>query len=119
MALWGVYAIAFAQFASRLGSLIEAVNIIGSLFYGTMLGIFLLAFYVRFVRGTAVFWAAFIGEAVVLWCFFFTGISWLWYNVVGCLAVIAAASVLEGLLRGNSRRDRGKQETAPPRSFRP
>ena len=99
MALWGVYAICFAQFASRLGSLIEAVNIIGSLFYGTMLGIFLLAFYVKFVRGTAVFCAAFAGEAVVVYCFLYTGISWLWYNVVGCLAVVAAASLIELFLR--------------------
>ncbi len=107
MALWGVYAIAFAQFASRLGSLIEAVNIIGSLFYGTMLGIFLLAFYLKFVRGTAVFCAAFVGEAVVLYCFLFTGISWLWYNVVGCLAAVASAALFEALLR------RGRGEGGP------
>lgn len=98
MALWGVYAISFAQFASKLGSLIEAVNIVGSLFYGTMLAIFLLAFYLKFVRGTAVFWSVFVGEAVVLWCFSFTKIPWLWFNVIGCVVVLACAVVLNSLL---------------------
>jgi SSS family solute:Na+ symporter len=91
MALWGVYGIAFAQYASRLGSLIEAVNILGSLFYGTMLGVFLLAFYFKWVGGTAAFLAAFVGEAVVLYCFKFTDIAWLWYNVVGCGVVVFVA----------------------------
>jgi Na+/proline symporter len=99
MAVWGVYAVLFAQYASRLGSLIEAVNIIGSLFYGTMLAIFLLAFYVKFVRGTAVFWAAFAGEAIVVYCFYFTSISWLWYNVVACAAVMGVAVGIEMIMR--------------------
>ncbi len=97
MALWGVYAITFAQYASRLGSLIEAVNIMGSLFYGTLLGIFLLAFYFKSVGGTATFWAAFAGEAVVFYCFLFTEISWLWYNVVGCGVVVLVAILLNPL----------------------
>jgi len=95
MAGWGAYGIFFAQFASALGSLVEAVNILGSLFYGTMLGIFLLAFYVKRVGGTATFLAAFLGEAVVLYFFAFTEISWLWYNVIGCATVVLGASVLE------------------------
>jgi SSS family transporter len=99
MALWGVYAIAFAQYASRLGSLIEAVNILGSLFYGTMLAIFLIAFYLKRIGGTATFWAAFAGEFVVLYCYFFTNVPWLWYNVIGCGAVLAVASTLEFLLK--------------------
>jgi SSS family transporter len=94
MALWGIYGIAFAQYASRLGSLIEAVNILGSLFYGTMLGIFLLAFYLKWVGGTAAFTAAFVGEAVVLYCFKFTDIAWLWYNVIGCGVVVGVAVIL-------------------------
>ena len=94
MAGWGVYAIVFSQYASKLGSLIEAVNIMGSLFYGTLLGIFLLAFYVKHVGGTATFWAAFVGEAVVFSCFLFTSISWLWYNVVGCGVVVGVALLL-------------------------
>ncbi len=94
---WGIYAILLAQTASRLGSLIEAVNIVGSLFYGTILGIFLVGFYMKFIRGTATFYAAIIAELIVLFCFFFTGITFLWYNVIGCLAVILIALVLNQL----------------------
>ena len=97
MALWGVYAIFFAHYASRLGSLVEAVNILGSLFYGTMLAIFLIAFYLKRIGGTATFWAAFAGEIVVLSCYLFTGIPWLWYNVIGCGVVVATASLLQFL----------------------
>ena len=85
---WGVYAILFALFAHHLGSLIEAVNILGSLVYGTILGIFLSAFYLKKVSGTPTFFAAIIAEAGVLYCYLFTGIPFLWYNVIGCLMVI-------------------------------
>jgi len=97
---WGAFAIAFAQQASRLGSLVEAVNILGSLFYGTILGIFLTGFYVRKVSGTAVFAAAIVAEAAVLACYLFTPISFLWYNVLGCLAVILLALVFERIAGG-------------------
>ncbi len=88
---WGVYAITFALYANRLGSLIEAVNILGSLFYGTILGIFLVAFFLKSLGGTATFIGAIIAETSVLLCFFFTEIPFLWYNVIGCVAVIAFA----------------------------
>jgi SSS family solute:Na+ symporter len=101
---WGVFAIAFAQQASRLGSLVEAVNILGSLFYGTILGIFLTGFFVRRVSGTAVFAAAIVAEAAVLACYLFTPISFLWYNVLGCLAVILLARVLEPWVRAKTTR---------------
>jgi SSS family solute:Na+ symporter len=99
MALWGVYGIAFAQYASRLGSLIEAVNILGSLFYGTLLGVFLLAFYFKWVGGTTTFIATFVGEAVVLYCFTFTDIAWLWYNVVGCGVLVAVALLINPIFK--------------------
>ncbi|MBI5835981.1 MAG: sodium:solute symporter [Candidatus Eisenbacteria bacterium] len=102
---WGAFAVGFAQFADRLGSLIEAVNILGSLFYGTILGIFLVAFHVKRVGGTAVFWAALAAEAAVILCFRFTKISWLWYNVVGCLLVIGLGVVVQTLM-GRSGRER-------------
>ncbi|HET9950508.1 MAG TPA: sodium:solute symporter [Candidatus Eisenbacteria bacterium] len=92
--VWGAFAIAFAEYASRLGSLIEAVNILGSLVYGTILGIFVVGFYLKRVGGTAVFAAAIVSEAAVIACFLFTDISFLWYNVVGCLGVILLASLL-------------------------
>ena len=87
-AVWGCFAIGFAEYASRLGTLVEAVNILGSLFYGTILGIFLVAFYVKRVTGGAAFWAALLAEAAVLACFVFTRISFLWYNVIGCVLVV-------------------------------
>lgn len=90
---WGCFALLFAEYASRLGSLVEAVNILGSLFYGTILGIFLVAFYVKPVRGGAAFYAALVAEAGVLACFFFTRLSFLWYNVVGCILVVGLAWV--------------------------
>ena len=91
---WGVYAITFALFANRLGSLIEAVNILGSLFYGTILGIFLIAFYFKKICGTATFIAAIIAELLVLSCYFFTDIPYLWYNVIGCVVLIILAHAI-------------------------
>ncbi len=88
---WTAFAVAFAEYTSRLGSLIEAVNILGSLFYGTILGIFLAAFYLPRVGGTAVFVGALLAEAAVIACFHATRISFLWYNVVGCAMVLLVA----------------------------
>ena len=97
MASWGIYGILFAQFASGLGSLVEAVNILGSLFYGTLLGIFLLGFYFKWIGGTATFLGAVISEAIVLMLFLLEygfkilTLAWLWYPVVGCGVVIVTA----------------------------
>lgn len=101
---WGVYAIIFASYASRLGTLVEAVNILGSLFYGTILGIFLVAFLTRSVTGTAVFYAALIAESAVIACFVFTKISWLWYNVVGCMLVVFLSPIFTYLTGPRFRR---------------
>ncbi|MGE5236021.1 MAG: sodium:solute symporter [Acidobacteriota bacterium] len=102
---WGAFAVLFAEFANRLGSLVEAVNILGSLFYGTILGIFLLAFSRRRPSGTAVFVAAVLAEAAVVACYALTSLSFLWYNVVGCAAVIVGALALYPLLgRGQTSR---------------
>jgi SSS family solute:Na+ symporter len=96
---WGVFCIVFAQFATNLGSLIEAVNILGSWFYGVMLGIFLVAFYLKKVRGNAVFYAAILGEVVVLCMYGFTEIGWLWLNAIGALAVVIFAFLLESFFK--------------------
>jgi Na+/proline symporter len=93
-----IFAVGFAEYAARLGSLIEAVNILGSLFYGTILGIFLTAFYLPRVGGTAVFYGAFVAEAAVIACFKLTGISFLWYNLIGCALVMATALALQPLV---------------------
>jgi Na+/proline symporter len=97
--LWGIFAILFASFANKLGSLIEAVNILGSLFYGTILGIFLLAFYFKRINATPTFLSAIISEIIVLLCFAFTDISYLWYNVIGCLLVIILAHILNSFFK--------------------
>ena len=88
-ALWGVYAIGVAMFANKLGSLIEAVNVLGSLFYGTILGIFLVAFMFKKLTGSSTFYAAIVTEAIVLFMYFFTDISFLWFNLFGSILVIA------------------------------
>lgn len=94
---WAAFAVAFAEYASRLGSLIEAVNILGSLFYGTILGIFLTAFCLRRVGGRAVCVAALVAEVCVLACFHYTRISFLWYNLVGCAVVMLVGLALSPL----------------------
>ncbi|MBL8176829.1 MAG: sodium:solute symporter [Bryobacterales bacterium] len=91
---WGIYAVAFAGFGGSLGSLIEAVNIVGSLFYGGMLGVFVLAFYLPQASARGAFWGVIAGEAAIFYCFLFTGISFLWYNVIGCAVVIAVGLLL-------------------------
>ncbi len=96
---WGIFCIVFAQFATNLGSLIEAVNILGSWFYGVMLGIFLVAFYLKKVGGNAVFYAAILGELCVLAMYAFTDIGWLWLNVIGAMAVVLFGLALQFVLR--------------------
>jgi Na+/proline symporter len=86
--LWGVYAIGVAMFANKLGSLIEAVNVLGSLFYGTILGIFLVAFMFKKIKDGSAFYAAVLAEAIVLYLYFFTSISFLWFNLFGSALVI-------------------------------
>jgi SSS family transporter len=95
---WGMFCIIFAQFATNLGSLIEAVNILGSWFYGVMLGIFLVAFYFKKVQGNAVFYAAILGEIVVIAMYAFTDIGWLWLNAIGAIAVVVFAVAAEIVL---------------------
>lgn len=93
---WGAYAVLFATMGARgFGALIERVNIVGSLFYGGMLGVFVLAFFVKRVRGTAAFFGVIAGEAAIFCAALFTNISFLWYNVIGALIVVAAAVVIE------------------------
>ena len=102
-ALWGAFSIAVAMYANRVGTLIEAVNILGSLFYGTMLGIFLVAFYLPSVRGTPVFAGGIAGLSSVWACFAFTRLSYLWFNVVGCVVVIGVALALDSSISSTPR----------------
>ncbi|WP_343307538.1 sodium:solute symporter [Chitinophaga niabensis] len=88
---WGIFSVAVAMFATNLGSLIEAVNILGSLFYGTILGIFVVAFGMKKIRGTSVFWGALIAEIGVVMVFMLDIVSFLWLNLIGCAFVMLFA----------------------------
>jgi SSS family solute:Na+ symporter len=100
--LWGLLALAFAAYASLIDNLIQAVNILASLFYGTILGIFLLAFFTRRIRGGSVFVSALLSEAAVLACFALTDLGFLWFKVIGCALVVTLAALID-VLRPASR----------------
>lgn len=94
--LWGIFIMAFATYADLFDNLIQAVNMIGSVFYGTILGIFLTAFFLKKVGSRAVFWAAVIGQAVVIFLFFFVDKdAYLWYNPLGCGLVMGLAWLIQ------------------------
>ena len=93
--IWGLISIGVASFASLVENLIEAGNILGSIFYGTILGLFVVAFFVRNVRGSAVFFAALAAQTLVLLMFWRLSISYLWYNVIGCVAVVVFGLLLQ------------------------
>jgi len=97
-ALWGLFAVAFALFAGFAENLIEAINILGSIFYGVVLGIFLVAFFFQRVGGSAVFFAALTAQAIVIVMFFSLNIGYLWYNLIGCATCIALSLVLQAVL---------------------
>ena len=93
--LWALLAMVFAMLATFAENLIQFVNIVGSLFYGTILGIFLTAFYVKRVKANAVFFAALLAQCIVLYCYFFTTIAFLLYNIIGCAVVIVTGLIIQ------------------------
>ena len=97
-ALWGLFAVAFALFAGFAENLIEAINILGSIFYGVMLGIFLVAFFFRRVGGSAIFFAAVAAQALVIVMFVSLNIGYLWYNLIGCASCITFSVLLQVVL---------------------
>lgn len=104
---WGIFCIVTAEFATGMGSLIEAVNVLGSLFYGVILGIFLVAFYCKKVGSNAVFIAAILGELIVIAFFLLDkyniiGLGFLWLNVVGAVAVVLLALLLQLFMKKQS-----------------
>lgn len=108
-AFWGVFAILFATYATLFENLIQAVNLLGSLFYGTILGIFIVGFYMKWVKGHAVFIAAFIAEGIILLVHFNNGgsllgipidIGFLWYNAIGCILVMFFSALIQLFLPG-------------------
>jgi solute:Na+ symporter, SSS family len=101
---WAMLAMLFAMLANFAENLIQFVNIVGSLVYGTLLGIFLCAFYLKRVGGTAVFIAAIVSEAMVLYCYFFTDMAFLLYNIIGCVIVVVVSLLLTPLVPSNAKR---------------
>ena len=108
--MWGLLAILFATYASLFENLIQAVNLLGSLFYGTILGIFLVAFYFKYVKGHAVFVAAILAEICVIGIHYLNAneiapvwlkMSYLWYNVVGCILVILFGYLFQLMMKKN------------------
>ncbi|WP_108424675.1 sodium:solute symporter [Flagellimonas amoyensis] len=93
--LWGILAIAIANVASLFDNLIQLVNIIGSIFYGNVLGIFLLAFFFKFVKGNAVFVAAIATQIIVIIGYNLDWMSYLWLNAFGCVLVIALSIITQ------------------------
>jgi solute:Na+ symporter, SSS family len=99
---WGCVSITFALCLSLAENLIQAVNIVGALFYPVMLSLFVVGFFIRGIRGTAVFWGGLVAQAVVLVLFFTVPdkqLSYLWYNVIGCVTCICVSAVLQQLLK--------------------
>jgi Na+/proline symporter len=106
---WGVLAISFALVADLFDNLIEMVNVLGSLFYGTILGIFVVAFFIKWVKGNAVFWSALIAEAFVLLIHFGRvyeipffmqyEVEYLWYNVIGCVLVVVISILFNSFMK--------------------
>jgi Na+/proline symporter len=91
---WGTYAVAFANSSRSFGALIEAVNQVGSFFYGSMLGVFVLAFFFKRVGGTAAFWGVITGQLAIFATSLLTSISYLWFNVIGCGVVVSAGLLI-------------------------
>ena len=104
-ALWGFLAIGFALFCNLAENLIQAVNILGSIFYGVMLGLFLVGFFVRRVAGTAIFWAALAAQALVFALYFNLSISYLWYPLIGCAACVLFSLALQAVLNANQAKE--------------
>ena len=92
---WGIVAIIIACFADLAENLIQLVNIIGSIFYGNVLGIFLLAFFFKYIKGNAVFVAALITQAIVVIGWWLDWMPYLWLNLFGCVVVIVIANLLQ------------------------
>jgi Na+/proline symporter len=105
-AFWGLVAIGFALYAHLVENLIQAVNILGSIFYGVMLGLFVVAFFVRHVGGTAVFWAALAAQTLVFVLYFQLTISYLWYPLIGCAACVGMSLGLQMLIPAQNRSEK-------------
>ena len=96
--VWGIIAILFASFGSLVENLIQLVNIIGSIFYGTILGVFVVAIFLKSIKGQAVFYAALVSEAMIIYLFYMDLFSYLWLNVIGTVLTISLGYLLQFIL---------------------
>lgn len=101
---WAVFGMLFASIANQAENLIQFVNIVGSIFYGTILGIFLSAFYLKYIKSNAIFFAAIIAEGVIVYCYFFTKIAFLLYNIIGCLIVVVLGFIFQYFENQNTKK---------------
>ena len=101
--LWGVIAILFASVGNLFENLIQLVNIIGSIFYGTILGVFLIAIFIKSIKGKAVFWAAILSEGIIITLFLFDIVSFLWLNVIGAILTVIFGLILQSLFKKHSK----------------
>jgi solute:Na+ symporter, SSS family len=105
---WGLFAIGFALFVSFTENLIEALNIVASIFYPALLGVFVVAFFLKKVGGSAVFWGAIAAQAVVIGIFAYgkfnpgREIGYLWLNPIGCAACVAFSVLLQAVRRDHA-----------------
>lgn len=97
--IWGLIAILFACVGTLFENLIQLVNIVGSIFYGTVLGIFLIAFYIKYIKAKAVFWGASFSQLLIFYIYYLDVVSFLWLNIIGAVLTIIFASLIESYLR--------------------
>lgn len=100
--LWGVVAILFACIGTLFENLIQLVNIIGSIFYGTVLGIFLVAFYIKYIKAKAIFWGAVISQSIIFYIYWMDVVEFLWLNVIGAGLTIIFSTILQIFLGNNN-----------------
>jgi SSS family transporter len=100
--IWGIIAILFACLGTLFENLIQLVNIIGSIFYGTVLGIFLVAFYVKYVKAQAIFWGAVISQCAIFYIYYKDVVSFLWLNIIGAVLTIVLSSLLQMFMNKNT-----------------
>jgi SSS family transporter len=96
---WGLVCIGMALYASKIGNLLEAVNQLGSYIYGTILGVFIVAFYLKKIQGTAVFVAAVLTEVIICIMGYYETVAYLWLNAIGCIGVIIIAAILNSFIK--------------------
>lgn len=102
--LWGIIAISFACIATLFENLIQLVNIIGSIFYGTVLGIFLVGFYFKNVKAKAVFWAAVVSQLTIFYIYYLDIVSFLWLNFIGAIITILLSLLLQSFVQNEEKK---------------